>query len=103
MPFETQGQAPLDAVINVRLTTTEKERLKDDAELASLSMSELVRRRYFGRPIIANADAVMIKELRRIGGLLKHVHNQSQGSYSNETAQALSELRTYIDKLSHDR
>lgn len=103
MPFETQGQSPLDAVINVRLTTTEKERLKDDAELASLSMSELVRRRYFGRPIIANADAVMVKELRRIGGLLKHVHNQSQGSYSHETAQALAELRTYIDKLSNDR
>jgi hypothetical protein len=89
MPFETQGPEPLDAVINVRLTAAEKARLKEDADLAGLSMSELVRRRYFGRPIIANADAVMLKELRRIGGLLKHIHNESGGVYSKETAGAL--------------
>lgn len=103
MPFEKKGALPLDAVINVRLTCSEKDKLKEDAKLAGLSMSELVRRRYFGRPIIANADALMIKELRRIGGLLKHIHNESSGAYSETTAKALSELRTYIHRLSHDR
>lgn len=103
MPFETQGTEPLDAVINVRLTVTEKGRLKEDSDLAGLSMSELVRRRYFGRPIIANADAVMLKELRRIGGLLKHVHNQSDGAYSKDTAGALVALKAYIERLSRDR
>ncbi len=103
MPFETKGVEPLDAVINVRLTTAEKGRLKEDADLAALSMSELVRRRYFGRPIIANADAVMLKELRRIGGLLKHVHNESSGVYSKDTAEALSALKSYMGKLSRDR
>ena len=103
MPFETLGSEPLDAVINVRLTASEKTRLKEDADLAALSMSELVRRRYFGRPIIANADAVMLKELRRIGGLLKHIHNESSGIYSKDTAQALNTLKTYIAKLSRDR
>jgi hypothetical protein len=103
MPFETLGAEPLDAVINVRLTSDEKARLREDADLAGLSMSELVRRRYFGRPIIANADAVMLKELRRIGGLLKHIHNESGGVYSRETAGALVVLKNYIEKLSHDR
>jgi hypothetical protein len=103
MPFETHGLESLDAVINVRLTAAEKARLKEDADLAGLSMSELVRRRYFGRPIIANADAVMLKELRRIGGLLKHVHNESNGIYSKDTAGALVALKAYIEKLSHDR
>ena len=103
MPFETQGAEPLDAVINVRLTVTEKGQLKEDADLAGLSMSELVRRRYFGKPIIANADAVMLKELRRIGGLLKHVHNQSDGVYSKDTAGALVALKAYIERLSRDR
>ena len=103
MPFITLGTEPLDAVINVRLTSPEKATLKEDADLAALSMSELVRRRYFGRPIIANADAVMLKELRRIGGLLKHVHNESNGAYSEATAKALTELRTYIHRLSNDR
>ena len=100
MVFQTHGIEPLDAVINVRLTSAEKATLKEDADLAGLSMSELVRRRYFGRPIIANADAVMLKELRRLGGLLKHIHNQSAGAYSQATASAIAELRVYIQKLS---
>lgn len=100
MVFQTQGIEPLDAVINVRLTSAEKAALKEDADLAGLSMSELVRRRYFGRPIIANADAIMLKELRRLGGLLKHIHNQSAGAYSQATASAIAELRVYIQKLS---
>lgn len=103
MPFETQGLEPLDAVINVRLTATEKAKLKEDADLAGLSLSELVRRRYFGKPILANADAVMLKELRRLGGLLKHVHNDSQGVYSKETAGALMALKAYLEQLSRDR
>jgi hypothetical protein len=103
MPFEVQGIEPLKTVINVRLSISEKERLKEDADLAALSMSELVRRRYLGSPIIANVDAVMVKELRRIGGLLKHIHNQSNGVYSQETAEALLALKAYIEKLSHDR
>ena len=81
MAFQTPGIEPLVAVINVRLTTAEKAALKEDADLAGLSMSELVRRRYFGRPIIANADVVMLKELRRLGGLLKHIHNQTAGAH----------------------
>jgi len=100
MAFETQGLEPLDAVINVRLTSAEKAALKEDADLAGLSLSELVRRRYFGRPILASADAVMLKELRRLGGLLKHVHTQSAGAYSQATAAAIAELRAYIQKLS---
>ena len=93
----------LDAVINVRLTLAEKARLKEDADLAGLSLSELVRRRYFGRPIVANADAVMLKELRRLGGLLKHIYNESRGAYSKETAAALIAIRDYIEKLSRGR
>jgi len=93
----------LDAVINVRLTSVEKARLREDADLAGLSVSELVRRRYFGRPIVANADAVMLKELRRLGGLLKHIHNESGGVYSKETAATLVAIKAYIERLSRGR
>lgn len=100
MPFEIKGSEPLAEKIAVRLTPDEKARLRDDAELAGLSVSELVRRRYFGRPIVANADMVMVRELRRIGGLLKHIHNGTDGVYSRETANALIEIRAQIKKLS---
>ena len=103
MVFETKGNEPLDAMLRLRLTASEKERLREDADLAGLSMSELVRRRYCGRPIIANADVIMIKELRRLGGLVKHVHNESNGVNSKGTAEALVALKTYIERLSDDR
>ena len=103
MVFETKSNEPLDAMLRLRLTASEKERLREDADLAGLSMSELVRRRYLGRPIIANADAIMIKELRRLGGLVKHVHNESNGVNSKGTAEALVALKTYIERLSDDR
>ena len=93
----------LSAVVNVRLTAAEKARLKDEADLAGLSVSEFVRRRSFGRPIIAQADAVTIKELRRLGGLVKHLHNESGGTYSRETAAALVALRGYIEQLASAR
>lgn len=100
MPFEKIGDENLDAVVNVRLTSGEKSQLRQDADLAALSMSELVRRRYFGRKVVANVDLVMLNELRRIGGLLKHIHTDSGGQYSKDTAQALETVRDYILRLS---
>lgn len=102
MPFEIQGNEKLTACLRLRLTEHEKNELRKEAEIAGLSMSELVRRRYFGKPIIASADEAMLRELRRIGGLLKHIHNESQGSYSTLTAKALHELADYIIKLKND-
>ena len=95
--------AGLTAYLRVRVTPEEKARLQEDADLAGLSVSELVRRRYFGKPIVASTNRAMIRELRRIGGLLKHIHNQSDGVYSQETAQALVAVKTYIEQLSRDR
>lgn len=103
MPFTQQGPERLDTVITVRLTPAEKAKLREDADLAGLSVSELVRRRYFGKPILASTDRAMIRELRRLGGLLKHIHTQSDGVYSKETAQALVAITAYIEQLSHDR
>lgn len=90
----------LDERVNLRLPAGEKETIRDDASLAGISMSECVRRRYFGLPVTANADKLMIKELRRIGGLLKAVHVQSNGAYSNQTAAALAQVSEYITQLS---
>lgn len=90
----------LDATLTLRLQAKEKQQLKEDADLAGLGMSELVRRRYFGRPIVAHADVVIVKELRRLGGLFKHVHNESGGLYSKETAELLKIIKHQIEVLS---
>lgn len=103
MVFEVAGDASLDEMISVRLTSPEKLALSEDAKAAGLSRSELVRRRYFDRPIVAHADAVMVRELNRIGGLLKYLHNATGGVYSRETAAVLVELKSFVERLSRDR
>lgn len=100
MPFQTKGLTNLDSVIHVRLTSAEKERLKLDAEAANMSMSELVRAQYFRRKIISQSDATMLNELRRTCGLLKHVHNESGGAYSEQSMSALKEVEAFIKLLS---
>lgn len=100
MVFQVKGKESLDARLNVRLPAGELARIKDDAEMSNMSMSEIVRCRYFGKPVIAKHDELMIKELRRVGGLLKLVHTESNGSYSKETAAALSQVSNLIKELS---
>jgi hypothetical protein len=103
MPFQRIGTENLDNIVNVRMTAAEKARLREDAELASLSVSEFVRRRSLGRPVLAKADAAVIRELRRLGGLVKHIHVDSKGAYSRDTAAALGTLSAYIERLSGGR
>lgn len=102
MPFEIRGRFPLDSTVNVRLTMAEKDRLKEDADLAGVSVSELVRRRYFGRPIVAHTDIAMIRELRRLGGLLKHLYLSSNGDHPQETLATLHALKAAIEAISRD-
>lgn len=99
MVFQAIGEEPLDTKVDVRLTSAEKARLQEDAELAGMSMSALVRARYFGRAIIANTDQVMIRELRRQGGLLKKIHEDSGGAYAAETSAALFLLSEAIKSI----
>ena len=103
MPFVQQRDDPLSAVVNVRMTVAEKTEMKEAADLAGLSVSEYVRRRALGRAVIAHADAAIIKELRRLGGLVKHLHNESHGAYDRQTAAVLTELQRAIQVLSYDR
>jgi hypothetical protein len=56
-----------------RLTAEEDARIEKQAASAGISVSEYMRRLFFGgRPIVAKTDEQAIRELRRLGGLLKH-------------------------------
>lgn len=59
--------------ITLRVSQEEKKRAEEQATNAGLSVSEYMRRRVFGgRPVVALTDEAMLRELRRVGGLLKH-------------------------------
>lgn len=85
--------------ITLRLTQDDYLVLKENADLAGLSVSELIRRRYFGRPIVPKANLAMIKELRRLGGLLKYIYSETHGEYNKEIGSTLNEIQNYIKRL----
>lgn len=94
MPFEVTGPSPLSAVVNVRLTPEEKSQLAEQAGTAGLTVSALVRKRVMGRAVVASTDAAMLRELRRLGGLFKHLF--AQGA---DTAPALADVRRALEAL----
>ncbi len=81
MPFAKKGAAGLTERLDVRVAPAEKARLRGMAAVAGVPVAELVRARALGRPVVPRTDATTIRELRRLGGLLKKVHLDSGGAY----------------------
>ena len=97
--FRRKGHANLSERIDVRVALGEKDQLRGIAGTAGLCVSDLVRLRALGRPVVCRTDATTIRELRRLGGLLKKVHVDSGGAYHQQTAAALRTLHAAIARL----
>jgi hypothetical protein len=99
MPFRRKAPAGLTARLDVRVAPVEKEQLAVIARDAGLAVAELVRLRALGRPVVSRTDATTVRELRRLGGLLKMIHVESGGAYRQQTAELLTMLRAAVGKL----
>lgn len=89
----------LETRIEFRVTEEERGKILEQAEASGLSVSEYVRRRVLGRRVDSVTDVRMLSELRRQGGLLKKVFNESNGMYREETAIALENINKFIECL----
>jgi hypothetical protein len=65
--------------IEIRITEEEKAILRGQANSASLTMSEYVRRSAQGKRILSTMDQRAAGELARLGGLQKHLLTQIKG------------------------
>ena len=77
------------------------------ADAAGISVSEYIRRLCFGgRPITSRTDSQTIRELRRLGGLLKHNFEnvREAGAYQAlpKMEAALEAVRQAIERLSRE-
>jgi hypothetical protein len=97
--FEQRGEQPRDRIAKVRLTASEQQSLRDEAELAGLTVSDFLRRRAFGRKVTSHADLKVVNELRRLGGLFKHAHIVTGGVLSKETAAVIVDIREAIKAI----
>ena len=110
---EEGGRSAARRWVTIRVTEREKTRLTEQAEIAGLSLSEYMRRRFFGgRPLTAYTDLSTVAELRRIGGLLKHNFDtlrqaEAPPDILERQEDALRKLVWAIQKISlrchHDR
>jgi len=58
---------------SMRVYQEEKTRLKMRADAAGLSLSEYMRRRFFGgRPLVAHVDIATVAELQKLDATLRH-------------------------------
>lgn len=89
----------LEARLDVRVTREERQEIQEQAEASGLSLSEYVRRRTLGRRVDSVMDVRMLSELRRQGGLLKKIFNESNGMYSEEIVLALDRMSKFIEFL----
>ena len=86
----------------VRLSKSDEQKIALQADISGLSVAEYMRRKLIeSRPITARVDIMMVNELRRIGGLLKHnftTLRQTEAPKKLFMAQetALAELRKLI-------
>jgi hypothetical protein len=70
--------------IEVRITEEEKALIKDQANSASLTMSEHIRRSALNKRILSTMDQKAAGELARLGGLQKHLLTQIKGLPNEE-------------------
>ena len=49
--------------------------------------------------MVPKTDLRVLTELRRLGGLLKHIHNETRGMYSARTAKAIGALTACAREL----
>jgi uncharacterized protein (DUF1778 family) len=62
MPFTSRAKDHASSRFEMRLTASEHVQLREDADLAGMSISEFIRRRAFGKTIHAATDLMMIRE-----------------------------------------
>ena len=86
-----------NTAILVRLTTEEKSFIKQQAKAAGIPVSAYVRALATGTTIQTKTDVEMIKKLRGLGGLCKHLF--TQGADPAATNAALKELEAAAARL----
>ena len=107
MEDESNGRGRFEARRTLRLSAEENERLARQADAAGISVSEYIRRLCFGcRPITSRTDSQTIRELRRLGGLLKCNFEsvRATGGYQAlpKMDAALEAVRHAIERLSRE-
>ena len=82
-------------LIGFRVSTQERARLRLLAKQAGLGNSEFIRRAALSAPIASKTDTEMVRELRRLGAMLKHLYPK----HSNWTSPEKERYWTAMNQI----
>lgn len=82
--------------ILIRVTPEEKTLLLEKARDCAVSLPAYLRACGLGRQTRSKMEAHVLNELRRLGGLQKHLFNEGKGIGSKEYSEVLIELKAAI-------
>jgi hypothetical protein len=104
MPFEQLGADGLTETFEFRLSPSDKQWIRGQAELSGLSMAEFVRRRALGLEIVPKSDLLVRNELRKFGGMLKDSLNKIKTEAGQiQVFMTMASIRDYLDTLTNGR
>jgi len=85
--------------MKVRLLPEEDAEIRDRAHEAGLTVAQYLRCCALNRRIRNQADRNVVNELRRLGGLQKHLFSQIGGVNSQEYAQIFKSIIDAIERI----
>ena len=80
--MDSQDRKP--HTVRVRLTTAQLTDLRNQAQAANKSMSELIRLRATHQAVISHADDTTAQRIDQLGRLLKHLYPKDKGWASGD-------------------
>jgi hypothetical protein len=89
--------------IGFRISEGEYSRVLEYLSVCGVTLSEFARKSVLKEKIVPKSDMAVLAELRRLGGLLKHIHNETRGAYSDLTRRAIQDLSAYVRALTEKR
>jgi hypothetical protein len=87
--------------IAVRMSASDAEALRAQAEQCGLSISELIRRRVTGRVVTTRTDQETASSIDRLGRMLKHLYPKDKGWASPEDRKRWWSLVTELENTAN--
>ena len=86
-----------DQYLSFRLSEKENQTIRERAASLGLTISEFMRRRLFDKKTmpVPEPDMRRVTELKRLGRVLKQKFLETQGTYSQEMADAIRAIGDY--------
>jgi hypothetical protein len=100
--FATEAAEKRNVALPIRFSEKEISEVDDQSSSAGLGRSDYCRKRILGHRVTSKIDARLIRLLSKLGGLMKHTHNITDGRFDKQTGEVLRLIQQAIKAIDSD-